>query len=81
MILDHYIYGNVERMSPEAPVPILSVVEEKIQLGGVGNVARNISSLGGKAIVISINGNDDSSKKIRKLIGFEKNVKGSFLKR
>ena len=80
MILDHYIYGNVERMSPEAPVPILSVVEEKIQLGGVGNVARNISSLGGKAIIISINGNDDSSKKIRKLIGFEKNVKGSFLK-
>ena len=48
IILDHYIYGRVERMSPEAPIPILLFEKENYQLGGVGNVARNISSLGAK---------------------------------
>ena len=64
MILDQYIYGKVERMSPEAPVPILSIKEENFQLGGVGNVARNISNLGGKANIVSLIGKDISSKYI-----------------
>tara|TARA_Y100000590_G_scaffold423252_1_gene528960 strand:+ start:270 stop:1250 length:981 start_codon:yes stop_codon:yes gene_type:complete len=79
LILDQYIYGNVERMSPEAPVPILSVNDENFQLGGVGNVARNISSLGGKATIISLIGKDSSSKYIKKLITKEKNLKGDFV--
>ena len=79
MILDQYIYGHVERMSPEAPVPILSVKDENFQLGGVGNVARNISSLGGKATIISLIGKDSSSKYIEKLIKKEKNLKGDFV--
>ena len=79
LILDQYIYGNVERMSPEAPVPILSINEENFQLGGVGNVARNISSLGGKATIISIIGRDSSSKYIEKLIKKEKNLKSDFV--
>ena len=79
LILDQYIYGNVERMSPEAPVPILSINEENFQLGGVGNVARNISSLGGKATIVSLIGNDSSSKYIEKLIKKEKNLKSDFV--
>ena len=79
LILDQYIYGNVERMSPEAPVPILSINEENFQLGGVGNVARNISSLGGKATIVSMIGKDYSSKYIEKLIKKEKNLKSDFL--
>ena len=79
MILDQYIYGKVERMSPEAPVPILSINEENFQLGGVGNVARNISSLGGKATIVSLIGNDSSSKYIEKLIKKEKNLKSDFV--
>ena len=79
MILDQYIYGKVERMSPEAPVPILSINEENFQLGGVGNVARNISSLGGKATIVSIIGEDSSSKYIEKLIKKEKNLKSDFV--
>ena len=79
MILDQYIYGKVERMSPEAPVPILSISEENFQLGGVGNVARNISSLGGKATIVSLIGKDFSSKCIEKLIKKEKNLKSDFV--
>ena len=79
LILDQYIYGNVERMSPEAPVPILSIDEENFQLGGVGNVARNISSLGGKATIVSLIGKDSSSKYIEKLIKKEKNLKSDFI--
>ena len=79
LILDQYIYGNVERMSPEAPVPILSINEENFQLGGVGNVARNISSLGGKATIVSMIGKDYSSKYIEKLIKKEKNLKSDFV--
>ena len=79
LILDQYIYGNVERMSPEAPVPILSINEENFQLGGVGNVARNISSLGGKATIVSMIGKDFSSKYIEKLIKKEKNLKSDFV--
>ena len=45
VMLDKYTYGKVERINPEAPVPILNVVEEKYTLGGAGNVANNIASL------------------------------------
>lgn len=79
LILDQYIYGNVERMSPEAPVPILSINEENFQLGGVGNVAKNISSLGGKATIVGLIGNDLSSKHIVKLIKSEKNLINDFV--
>ena len=48
--------------------PILSIKEENFQLGGVGNVARNISNLGGRANIVSLIGNDISSKYIEKLI-------------
>lgn len=40
IMLDHYVYGSVKRLSPEAPIPILSYEKEKFQLGGVGNVAK-----------------------------------------
>ena len=79
LILDQYIYGNVERMSPEAPIPILSINEEYFQLGGVGNVARNISSLGGNATIVGLIGKDSSSKYIEKLIKSEKNLRSDFV--
>ena len=45
IMLDHYVYGTVKRKSPEEPIPILSYENENFQLGGVGNVARNISDI------------------------------------
>ncbi len=64
LMLDYYIWGNVERISPEAPVPIVEVVDKSYNLGGCGNVANNISSLGGNAFLCSIIGDDKSSRKI-----------------
>ena len=58
LILDHYIWGRVNRISPEAPVPVVEVTREEYLLGGAANVAHNIVSLGGKASVIGINGQD-----------------------
>ena len=58
LILDHYIWGNVNRISPEAPVPVVEVTRESFMLGGAANVAHNIVSLGGKADVIGISGKD-----------------------
>jgi len=62
LILDHYIWGNVCRISPEAPVPVVQVTTESFMLGGAANVAHNIVSMGGKAAVIGISGRDMAGK-------------------
>ncbi len=58
LMLDHYIWGNVERISPEAPVPVVDVQDEKYKLGGAGNVANNLLSLGASVIMSSVKGSD-----------------------
>tara|TARA_B100001057_G_scaffold161708_1_gene162339 strand:- start:2712 stop:3686 length:975 start_codon:yes stop_codon:yes gene_type:complete len=79
LMLDHYIYGKVHRISPEAPIPILLNEEEKFLLGGVGNVAKNLSVLGAKCTLLSIIGIDNASKKIKKLISIDKNIKSELV--
>ena len=59
VMLDRFVYARVSRLSPEAPVPVLAVEREALSLGGAGNVARNIASLGGHATLIR--GADKSS--------------------
>ncbi|MCP4157157.1 MAG: D-glycero-beta-D-manno-heptose-7-phosphate kinase [bacterium] len=61
VILDRYIFGSVNRISPEAPVPVVKVVDEEIRLGGAGNVAANIDSLGAEGLLVGITGNDTYS--------------------
>ena len=58
IMLDEYLEGDVERISPEAPVPIVKVCQNRLLLGGAGNVARNITALGGHAHLISVCGKD-----------------------
>jgi len=58
VMLDHYTFGSVSRISPEAPVPVLEVNDEQYLLGGAGNVARNIVALGGVATMVGVIGND-----------------------
>lgn len=58
LIYDRFIFGNVNRISPEAPVPVVEVVDEKGALGGAANVANNIKSLTGKPILIGVLGED-----------------------
>nr|WP_321259951.1 D-glycero-beta-D-manno-heptose-7-phosphate kinase [uncultured Pseudodesulfovibrio sp.] len=58
LMLDHYLIGNVDRISPEAPVPVVNVNKESVVLGGAGNVGRNIADLGGAPLLISVVGDD-----------------------
>ncbi|MEC4685222.1 MAG: D-glycero-beta-D-manno-heptose-7-phosphate kinase [Nitrospirota bacterium] len=68
IILDHYIWGLVERISPEAPVPVIDVKDENYTLGGAANVAANIVALGGKATVVGVRGNDVSGEVLHSLL-------------
>ena len=62
LILDKYIFGKVERISPEAPIPIVTVKSEKFVPGGAANVASNIATLSGKAEILGVVGKDVASK-------------------
>lgn len=62
LMLDHYIWGTVKRISPEAPVPVVNVLSESVLLGGAGNVVHNILTLGGKAILCSVIGSDEAGR-------------------
>ncbi len=64
IMLDRFIFGNVERISPEAPVPVVRSIKEKYSLGGCGNVLRNLINLGIDASVVSLVGKDHAGKKI-----------------
>ena len=58
VMVDAYIWGNIERMSPEAPVPVVSVTKKDFRLGGAANVALNIKAMGANPILCSIVGDD-----------------------
>jgi D-beta-D-heptose 7-phosphate kinase/D-beta-D-heptose 1-phosphate adenosyltransferase len=64
LMVDEYIWGNVSRVSPEAPVPVVSVTSESLRLGGAGNVVNNIHTLGGKVLLAGIVGNDEMGRKV-----------------
>ena len=68
VMLDHYIYGAVQRISPEAPIPVLSVKRETRMLGGAGNVARNLHALGAHVHCLSIAGDDAAGDTIAQLL-------------
>ena len=67
VMLDHYVYGAVERVSPEAPIPILRVERETRTLGGAGNVLRNLEALGLKPCFLSVIGNDPAGREVSKI--------------
>lgn len=72
LILDRYIWGDTERISPEAPVPIVLVEKETFVPGGTGNVAMNIQALGGSAFVVGVVGEDEAGRQL--LDSFRKNT-------
>ena len=69
VMLDDFVYGEVTRISPEAPTPVLAVRHSVIQIGGAGNVARNIASLGSKCILVSLIGNDEAGLTLTNALG------------
>lgn len=62
VMIDSYVWGNVSRISPEAPVPIVNVKKQEKRLGGAANVAQNVLSLGAKPILCSVIGNDSEAQ-------------------
>jgi len=79
VMLDIYVSGSVDRVSPEAPVPVLKPFKEEIRLGGAANVALNLSSLGSKVSLIGISGKDSSSTQIFNLLK-ENKIKNEIVK-
>jgi rfaE bifunctional protein kinase chain/domain len=67
-MLDRYFWGSVNRMSPEAPVPVVEVESESTRLGGAANVANNIASLGGIPIMVGVVGNDPAGQEFRTIV-------------
>jgi len=68
IILDKYLWGDVERISPEAPVPVVDVKKDTVSLGGASNVANNTASLDAKAYMIGVVGDDENAKIIENLL-------------
>lgn len=66
-MIDHYVYGKVERLNPEAPVPILEAKREEHRTGGAGNTAKNLALLGADTTLISVSGNDSSAEALHDL--------------
>ncbi|MCE4563649.1 D-glycero-beta-D-manno-heptose-7-phosphate kinase [Maribellus sp. CM-23] len=67
-MLDTYLWGKVERLSPEAPVPIVSVTKRENRLGGAANVSRNLQALGATPVLFSVVGEDDNGKEFLSLL-------------
>lgn len=69
IIMDEYIWGDVSRISPEAPVPVVEVQQETKMLGGAANVISNIVSLGGKCVLCGVVGDDSTGREIIEAVG------------
>lgn len=67
VMVDAYLWGRVERISPEAPVPVVQVTERSARLGGAANVALNLRALGATAVVCSVCGDDDAARTLERL--------------
>lgn len=67
-MLDRYFFGDVERISPEAPVPVVRVTREEARLGGAANVALNVKSLGANVTLITVVGNDEPAVRLQGLL-------------
>jgi D-beta-D-heptose 7-phosphate kinase/D-beta-D-heptose 1-phosphate adenosyltransferase len=76
LMVDRFVYGDVSRISAEAPIPIMAGRSEKVMLGAAANVARNVASLGGSASLISVVGADGLADDARRLIAAEQRMEG-----
>ncbi len=74
IMVDRYVYGKVDRISAEGPIPVMAYESESVMLGAVGNVARNVVALGGQATVIAIVGDDDGGNEVVRLIAEEEKL-------
>jgi D-beta-D-heptose 7-phosphate kinase / D-beta-D-heptose 1-phosphate adenosyltransferase len=76
LMVDHFVYGDVSRVSPEAPIPVLARTRELVMLGAAGNVARNVAALGGKVALVGVVGGDAEGHDASRLVGEATGVEG-----
>jgi D-beta-D-heptose 7-phosphate kinase / D-beta-D-heptose 1-phosphate adenosyltransferase len=69
LMLDEFVYGEVSRISPEAPAPVIAARRSETNIGGAGNVARNVASLGGTCVFVALIGADDTGEKLKAALG------------
>jgi len=77
VMLDRYWFGDVDRISPEAPVPVVRIARSEERPGGAANVARNVVALGGQATLLSVTGDDEAGRTLARLVAAE-GVRTSF---
>ena len=68
VMLDQYLFGDAERISPEAPVPVIRLEQERCYLGGAGNVARNVAALGGRVGLVGVAGDDEAGRILQDIL-------------
>jgi D-beta-D-heptose 7-phosphate kinase/D-beta-D-heptose 1-phosphate adenosyltransferase len=74
VMLDRFVYGDVDRISPEAPIPVLRVRREEAMLGGAGNVVRNLVALGSQPHFLAVVGDDPAGREVSRLVGDHRTV-------
>ncbi len=79
VMLDRFVQGDVERISPEAPVPVIRLRASKAMLGGAGNVAHNVASLGGEAVLLGLVGDDEAGRCLGALVGESAGIVPAFV--
>ncbi len=74
LMLDEFVYGEVSRISPEGPAPVIAVQRSETYIGGAGNVARNVASLGARCIFVGLIGDDEAGAKLRAELARESRI-------
>src|SRR3989475_8198220 len=68
LMLDRYLWGRVDRISPEAPVPVVEIERETFSLGGAGNVAANLRALGAEPVLLGLVGDDEDGSRLKQAL-------------
>jgi len=74
LMLDEFVYGDVSRISPEAPAPVIAAKRSETMIGGAGNVARNLVSLGARCIFIGLIGDDDAGRALKRALARQRRI-------
>jgi D-beta-D-heptose 7-phosphate kinase / D-beta-D-heptose 1-phosphate adenosyltransferase len=79
VMLDDFVYGEVNRISPEAPVQVLTVSNSELVVGGAGNVARNVAALGARCIFVSVIGDDEAARTLKSALAAEASIESNLV--
>ncbi|MEK9971010.1 MAG: PfkB family carbohydrate kinase, partial [Ferrovibrio sp.] len=74
VMLDRFVYGGVDRISPEAPIPVMKIGREIVMPGGAGNVARNLAALGAKVALFGLAGDDVAADQLNEVLAMEPGI-------